>query len=131
MEWAKQGLLTLTPGNVTDYEYVKAKIRECDNRFDMQEVAYDPWGADTIAQQLQDEDGIVMVAHRQGSQDHADDRCPRDGRESEDRSDEPGPSDLDGEHREARPERQHEESEAAGPMGPTRGRGHGRWLAGV
>lgn len=64
--WAKQGLLTLTPGNVTDYEFVKATIRKCADAYDLREVAYDPWNAETTAQQLQDEDGIVVVAHRQG-----------------------------------------------------------------
>ena len=64
--WAKQGLLTLTPGNVCDYNFVRETILDCDNKFDLRDVAYDPWGAQSFAQDLQDKDGLVVYKHRQG-----------------------------------------------------------------
>ena len=65
LEWAKQGFITLTDGNVVDYEWVKSQIRENRQRFDVQEVAYDPWNATQIALQLQEE-GASVVEFQQG-----------------------------------------------------------------
>ncbi len=63
--WARQGFLTLTEGNVVDYDHVKASILQDAKRFILQEIAYDPWNATQIALQLQS-DGATMVEFRQG-----------------------------------------------------------------
>lgn len=64
--WIKAGLITATPGNVIDYKYIRKDVRKAAAKFGLQEIAYDPWGAVQLANQLQDDDGIVMVEHRQG-----------------------------------------------------------------
>lgn len=66
LTWANQGFMELTPGNVTDYAFVRAKINELAQRFGIQEIAYDPWNATQLATQLQEDDGIRMVEFRQG-----------------------------------------------------------------
>jgi phage terminase large subunit-like protein len=63
--WADQGHLTLTPGNVVDYDRVAAALMADAARFQIREVAYDPWNATHLALQLQAE-GATMVEFRQG-----------------------------------------------------------------
>jgi phage terminase large subunit-like protein len=51
--WASQGLITQTDGNVADYGVICAELCEVAERFDLQCLAYDPWGpARAMAQQL-------------------------------------------------------------------------------
>lgn len=63
--WADRGLIKLTPGNIVDYDVVRADINELAQRFDIQELAYDPWNASEIAAKLES-DGLKMVECRQG-----------------------------------------------------------------
>jgi len=63
-EFDALGLLTLTDGEVIDFEVIKEDLREFAGRFDVQQVAYDPWQATQIAQEMQAE-GLVMVEVRQ------------------------------------------------------------------
>jgi phage terminase large subunit-like protein len=63
--WAAQGLLELTPGNVTDYNFVKHRMRELIKVYDVQEWPYDPHNASQFATDMQDE-GAEMVEFRQG-----------------------------------------------------------------
>ncbi len=62
--WAQQGLITLTPGNVIDYEYIMDDLRDFLSRFDVAEVPYDPWQATQLATQMLAE-GAPMVEMRQ------------------------------------------------------------------
>ena len=62
--WAIEGRLTTTPGNVTDYAYIEDELRELASRFDIAEVAYDPWQAQYLANRLQ-QDGMPIVEYRQ------------------------------------------------------------------
>ena len=64
--WARQGLITLTPGNVVDYAFIRHEINELGNRFGIQEIAFDPWNAIGLATQLGEQDGFQMVQMRQG-----------------------------------------------------------------
>ncbi len=66
LTWARQGYLHLTPGNVTDYSWVRAKIVEMAGLYDVQGIAYDPWNAMETVSRLQDENGLTMVLTRQG-----------------------------------------------------------------
>ena len=52
--WIRQGFLFTTTGDVVDYEAIKARVMEDHKRFDVREVAFDPWNANQIALQLQD-----------------------------------------------------------------------------
>ena len=63
--WARQGVLSTTPGNVIDYDFIKAEIHSLKTIFDIQEIGYDPWRATQIAVQLE-ADGVKMVPVRQG-----------------------------------------------------------------
>ncbi len=65
MTWAKQGLLTLTDGNVIDYDFIKAKILDDARKFQIRGLAYDPWNATQIALQLQAE-GAPVLEFNQG-----------------------------------------------------------------
>jgi phage terminase large subunit-like protein len=63
--WVKLGYLRLTPGEVTDYAYVRAQINKDLAAFKVIELAYDPWNATQLVTDLQD-DGAPMVTVRQG-----------------------------------------------------------------
>ena len=46
--WAEQGSLTLTPGPVIDYSYVKAAVLDAASMFDLRHVAYDRWNSSQL-----------------------------------------------------------------------------------
>jgi phage terminase large subunit-like protein len=58
--WAQQGYLTLTPGNVIDFEAIKDDLLDFASRFAVVEVPYDPWQATQLATEMQAE-GATMV----------------------------------------------------------------------
>lgn len=51
--WARRNLLTLTPGNVTDYEFVERDILEDARNFHALEVLFDPYQATYLTTRLQ------------------------------------------------------------------------------
>ena len=63
--WAEQGYITLTPGNVIDYDFIIEHACDSADRFDLLELAYDPWNAMQTAVKLQSE-GLTVVEMRQG-----------------------------------------------------------------
>ncbi|WP_103353618.1 terminase large subunit [Amycolatopsis sp. CA-128772] len=63
--WVRQGLITATPGNVADYGYVRDAIARDLDAYDVQEIAYDPWNATQLVNDLVS-DGAPMVQMRQG-----------------------------------------------------------------
>jgi len=63
--WAADGWITLTPGNATDYNYVKEDIRKLAKDHNMQEVSFDPWNSTHFASELVEE-GLEVVEFRQG-----------------------------------------------------------------
>ena len=42
-QWTKDGFLVATPGNVVDYEAVRAELQRWAAEFDVREIAFDPW----------------------------------------------------------------------------------------
>jgi len=50
--WVRQGYVTATPGNVIDYGYILAQIDEDMQAYDVQELAFDRWGATKIQTDL-------------------------------------------------------------------------------
>lgn len=63
--WVKQGWLTTTPGNVTDYDFIQAQIGRDRDEFLVQEVAYDRWNAQQLVNNLTT-DGAPMITMGQG-----------------------------------------------------------------
>jgi phage terminase large subunit-like protein len=61
--WAKQGLITVTPGNIIDYGYIEDDLREISKEFQVVEVAYDPFQATQFATRMLSE-GFPMVEMR-------------------------------------------------------------------
>lgn len=63
--WVKQGWLTTTPGNVTDYDFIEAQAARDRDEFLVQEVAYDRWNANQLINNLTS-DGAPMLTMGQG-----------------------------------------------------------------
>lgn len=63
--WAEQGYITLTDGNVVDFEFVLDQVARDADKFDLQEVAFDRWGAAKVVSGLQDR-GLTMIEFGQG-----------------------------------------------------------------
>lgn len=63
--WIRQGLITATPGNVIDYEQIRADLNAWGQRYRVKELGFDPWGATQISLQLMG-DGFDCVPVRQG-----------------------------------------------------------------
>lgn len=51
--WARQGLITLTPGDLIDYAFILAKIEQDMKNFQIGELAFDRWGSQKITTDLQ------------------------------------------------------------------------------
>jgi phage terminase large subunit-like protein len=65
-EWRRRGWIVATPGNVVDYERVRAELRAWGAESDVREVAYDPWNATDLVTRLSTQDGFSCVPVRQG-----------------------------------------------------------------
>lgn len=63
--WARQGFIEMTSGNVVDYDTIRTRINELNQRFQIREIAVDPWNATPLAVQLQG-DGFEVVSFGQG-----------------------------------------------------------------
>lgn len=63
--WIKQGVITTTPGTTTDYSYVKSKIIEIAETYNILEIVYDPYNANQLIKELE-EMGLLCVEHQQG-----------------------------------------------------------------
>jgi len=63
--WVKQGWLTTTPGNVTDYDFIQAQIERDRDEFEVVELAYDRWHANQLVNNLTS-DGAPMITMGQG-----------------------------------------------------------------
>ena len=51
-DWVAKGFVTVTDGNVTDYDYILADLDEMMARYDITAIAYDPWNAAQVASKL-------------------------------------------------------------------------------
>jgi phage terminase large subunit-like protein len=65
-QWARDGHLIVTPGNVVDYERIRAEVTAWADGSDVREVAFDPWNATDLISRLQAHDGLPCVPIRQG-----------------------------------------------------------------
>jgi phage terminase large subunit-like protein len=58
--WAREGLLETTPGNVTDYEFIREKIHELSELYSIKEIVFDRWNSSQLVTSLMN-DGCTMV----------------------------------------------------------------------
>lgn len=65
-EWVLTKHIIATPGNVTDYDYIRQKINDLALLYGKpQDIAFDPYNSSQLVIQLQD-DGFKMYKYRQG-----------------------------------------------------------------
>jgi phage terminase large subunit-like protein len=64
-QWAAEGWLEVTEGEVVDYALIRARIRELATRLRIVEIGYDRWNASQLVTELQ-QDGATMVPISQG-----------------------------------------------------------------
>ena len=65
LDWVKQGYITETQGDLTDYKEVRKVINECAAKYKILEIAYDDWNAQHLVPDLV-EDGFNLIEFRQG-----------------------------------------------------------------
>ena len=65
-EWADCGWLTLTDGDVADHNKIIEDIVADSQEFGLIDFGFDPAGANTLAQILQDDHGLTAMKFRQG-----------------------------------------------------------------
>jgi phage terminase large subunit-like protein len=65
LAWVREGLIRETPGNVTDYDRIRADINELRKRFDIRALAIDRWNSTQLQTQLAG-DGLDVVQFGQG-----------------------------------------------------------------
>jgi phage terminase large subunit-like protein len=65
LQWAKEGDLTLTPGDVTDYRIVEQRIREFCRRFRVQKLVFDRRFAEDLTQRISDDEGVTRLEFSQ------------------------------------------------------------------
>jgi phage terminase large subunit-like protein len=65
LTWQRQGHLTMTDGNVTDFEHVRRDINALASKYRIRGIGLDPWNSAQLGQQLQG-DGLAMQNFRQG-----------------------------------------------------------------
>ena len=63
--WSQDGHIEATEGNVVDYDIIRNRINELNQRFHIVEVAIDRWNSTDLQRRLQD-DGFVVVPFGQG-----------------------------------------------------------------
>lgn len=67
-QWARQGFLKLTEGDVIDYDVIRADILELSKIHNVREIACDRWNATQLITQLTG-DGLNVIAYGQGFRD--------------------------------------------------------------
>jgi len=56
--WKAQGNLLTTPGTNVDHQVIRGVLGELRTQFDIERIGFDPWHADTLIDQLVNEDGF-------------------------------------------------------------------------
>ena len=64
-QWIREGFITETPGNVTDYDYIRKFINEQNDIYEIRTIAYDRWNASQLVINLQG-DGFECTPFGQG-----------------------------------------------------------------
>jgi phage terminase large subunit-like protein len=64
--WKDSGLMAWTPGNRTDYNFVRRDIVDSFSAVNGKDIAMDPHNATHLINQLTEEDGLPVIEYRQG-----------------------------------------------------------------
>ena len=64
--WADMGLITLTPGNVIDYSFIRHHINALAQERDLVKLLIDPYNATKLGLELKEQDGLPVEYIRQG-----------------------------------------------------------------
>lgn len=64
--WADAKLITLTPGNVVDYGFVRKEINDLAGDRDLASLLVDPYNAAKLTIELKEQDGLPVESIRQG-----------------------------------------------------------------
>lgn len=64
--WQREGWLTVTPGDVVDYGFIRKEINDLAKLYQLKEIGFDPYKATQLVTELREADGIQMVEVRQG-----------------------------------------------------------------
>lgn len=67
--WAHSGWLTVTDGEVTDYDVIKQDILDDYKRFNPNDIGFDPWNATQLSNELVNK-GLPMVQFVQGTKSY-------------------------------------------------------------
>lgn len=70
LKWVEDGFLTLTPGEVIDYQYIYEQLKTDHERFNIRSLYYDPWKSFSFLPQLE-EIGIKAIEFKQSLQNMA------------------------------------------------------------
>ena len=62
--WVRQGFIRVTPGNVTDYDFIRRDIVELGDRYSIRKIAYDRWNSSQLVIDLLAE-GLPMEGFQQ------------------------------------------------------------------
>lgn len=65
-QWAQLGLITLTPGNVVDYKFIRAQVNKIADQYGLRKLSMDPYHAIKLGIELEQEDGLPVDTVRQG-----------------------------------------------------------------
>ena len=68
LTWAREGCIELTEGNVADYTYIRRRINELSELYQITDIGVDPWNATQLSNDL-DGDGFEVVQFQQGFRD--------------------------------------------------------------
>lgn len=64
--WQRMGHLKATPGEATDFDFIEAEIRVLVEKFDVEELLFDPYKSKSIVQNLDRDEVCTCVPFRQG-----------------------------------------------------------------
>lgn len=64
-QWVAQGLVTCTPGNITDYKYIEHQILQLSETYSIKSIAFDRWNSSQTIINLTQQ-GVKMTPFGQG-----------------------------------------------------------------
>lgn len=65
-QWAKDGWLTVTEGDVIDFEQVYSDIEADNDTFTIKDGTFDPWAGEPVRQEIERRTGLQLFEQRQG-----------------------------------------------------------------